>query len=266
MKFLLTLSFFIFGLSSFSQSAGYFGKVNTVEVNTILNSPIFYNYMLNANGYEKYGSESGRLVSRRNILDYGFRVSVGRTFIREFGLHLEGGVNYFSAAPIYFSGNYSSIEAEMFSFRQNSIMPKIEFTTIGGGLPLGLSNQIGFGLNYYNPIQRDYLVTYSDYNFETGNKTVTVDPDRVYDLSLPNITGYTLMYKLNMRIPITKELLVNIGFRYSFNFVPDKDEYYITYNDLQTGYMFSPQDLREMIKYKENKKILNFETGITYAF
>jgi hypothetical protein len=277
MKFIIiTIFSFSCVLHSFSQSNGYFGKSNIVEFNTTLTSPMFYNFSLGMNDEIKLKASGNSLEPAKNLINYGFRLSVGRTLGKTVGLHLEGAIDYFKVTSINKYG-YNDLETEMFSIQKKSFMPKIEFTTTGGGLPLGLSHQVGLGLNTYSLMDKNYLVRYTEYNDSTNSSQLTTfDNTKIYSSDEPTITGYTFMYKLNMRIPITKSLLVNIGFRYTFNFVPVKDEYSTSaplnsygsynYNDNKSEYFMDASDLHSMIKYRENKSILAFETGLCYTF
>ena len=75
-----------------------------------------------------------------------------------------------------------------------------------------------------------------------------------------------------MRIPINKSLLYHFGFRYTFNFVPNFSDLlggsYQTNdtNPNSTEYILSQRDIDYSIKVKENRSLIMFETGVTFAF
>ena len=258
----------------YTQSKGFFGKNNIIELSLNVQNPSVYNYkistlsILEANA--AYIKKNNTLILGHPKINYGLKLSIGRMIERNLGFYLETGLNYFSVVPnqndnslfnfSYNESKYSNLISEMIKIQEISILPKIEISSKDGLLPIGISNQFGFGFKYYKPIERDYLGTV-DFNDDTSSVTgIPISKSNYYKYTNSSIKGYTLLYKLTLRIPISKSLLFHFGFRYTFNFVPD-----FSYISNQTQ-IISQDNMRKMIKIKENRNLLNFETGISYCF
>ena len=257
-----------------SQSKGYFGKNNIIEISIHAQNPSLYNYKISTfpnidqEGNTPYIKKNNSLTLGHPKINYGFNLSIGHMLKRNVGIYLESGMSFFSVvadqnAVSVFNFNkskYTNLNAEMIKIQAFSIIPKIEISSKDGLLPIGISNQFGFGLNLYKPIEKEYLGTV-DYSGDTLNKTgIPITKNNLYNYSNTPIKGYTLLYKLALRIPISKSLLFHFGFRYTFNFIPNSS-YKYNQNEI-----LSQDNMRKMIKLKENRNLLNFETGIAFCF
>lgn len=281
MKLILSLLFLQFSLISFSQTKGYFGKKNILEFGLSIQNPALYNFNISVGSdYEEskaYLNKNGTLRSGYPKLNLGYRLSLGRMLERNFGFYIESGLSYFSVVPtlesysIYGSSNimYSNLQGEMVDIQSFSIVPKIEFATKDALLPIGVSNQIGFGFNYYKAIAKDYIGTVMGNNYDSlgyGIEVpIAINQDNYYNFNNRAIKGYTFLYKLSMRIPINEKMFFHFGFRYTFNFVPS---YFSTFSNSSTtsSDILTYENMRSMIKRKENRNLINFETGISYSF
>ena len=271
---LFFLFYFFIAFSLFSQSKGFFGKKNIVEFGVTFQNPLLYNYRISNLGQIETGAflnENGTLVSGKPKINLGYRFSLGRIIEKNFGFYIESGLSYFSVVPnlnstSIFSQNsitkYSNLYSEMLDIRSFTIMPKIEFANNDALLPLGISNQFGVGFNYYKTLSKEYIGTF-DQTDDLGNITSNnkVSKYNYYNFSDKSIKGYSLMYKLTMRIPISESLLFHFGFRYTFNFVPS----YFIYSNSSNS-ILSQENMRNMIKLKENRNLINFETGLSFCF
>lgn len=257
-----------------SQSKGYFGKNNLIEFGINIQNPSLYNYKITSTTNE-YEIQNTPYIKKHNSLElgnpkinYGFRLSLGRMIERNLGVYIETGLNYFSVVADqnansfsnFMISNYSNLNAEMMDIQNFSILPKFELSSKEGFLPIGISNQIGIGFNRYKAIEKDYLGTVS-VNYDTISiQNLPITSTNFYNFSNSSIKGYTLLYKLTLRIPISNRILFHFGFRYTFNFVPNS-AYKTNQNEI-----ISQDNMRKMIKLKENRNLLNFETGLSFSF
>lgn len=250
----------------FAQTNGFLGRKNIIEFGVIGQNPLVYNISGFGETFNSaYINKNGVLENRAKQLSYGFRLSLGRMILRNLGLHLESGLNYFSVVPKLdpdsYDSKYNLLEAQMVDIKGYSIMPKIEFASDDALLPIGISNQIGLGFNSYKTISKDYIgtVEFEDENYSYN--TMAINRENYYNYGSSAIKGYTLLYKLNLRIPISERLLFNFGFRYTFNFVSGNTLYSVTSDQILTQ-----SDMWRMIKTKENRNLFNLETGISFSF
>ena len=269
MKLFLTFIALSLFFSFEAQTTGYFGKKNLLELGITIQNPLLYNFYGSSNSMNKpYHSKNGTLEPGSTKINYGFRLSYGKMLKRNLAVYLESGLNYFSVIPdSYYSGNqpagqkYMYTEGEMLDIRTFSILPKIELTSDDGLLPIGVTNQFGFGVNFYKTLDKEY-VGYADsmdavYGFPIP---VNITRNNYYDYSNQAIKGYTFLYKLTMRIPINDRLLYHFGFRYTCNFVP------LSNYSMTSEHVLTQANMWESIRHKETRNLINFETGISFAF
>lgn len=260
------LSFF-----SFSQVNGYFGKKNFLDVNVNLHLPLLYNFN-NQLSFSSLGylNKNGVLEQKMPKINTGFNFSYLRVIQRNIGLGLEMGLSNFRVVPnIGNSDFYTNAVIEMIGVRKFSILPKIEFSYEDALLPIGISNQIGVGVNYFSAVERDYIGSVSKYNESSySSDLVSVSKDNYYNFeTAESVKSYTILYKLTMRIPINKYLLCNFGFRYTFNFMPNLNDIIGTISSSSSeDYVLDQESFTRSIKNKENRSLIMFETGITFSF
>ena len=261
---ILILTFLILS-NSYSQVNGFFGKKNYIDFGVDFHSPLLYNFYSSLNN-------SSNNTELRNV-NYGFHTTYSRVIQNNIALGVEGGLSYFSVSPDIFnlSSNYFHPNLDALGISKLSIMPKFEFAYNDALLPIGVSSQIGIGFNFYKAIDKNYTGTISYYN-DFGNAVISnVSKDNYFDYSNQETTkGYTVMYKLTMRIPINKSLLYHFGFRYTFNFVPSSSNIFSDYSqsvaEFNSDYILTHSDIEYAIKAKENRSLIMFETGVTFAF
>lgn len=267
MKILFSIIILILTSYSSAQTNGFLGRKNIVEFGITGQNPLVYNIRGFGETYNSaYINKNGVLENKPKQLSYGFRLSLGRMILRNLGLYLETGLNYFSVVPQFdnsysYNSKYSDLYAQMVDIKGYSIMPKIEFASDDALLPIGISNQIGLGFNSYKTISKDYIGTVQFYDDLVGQKSIPITRENYYNYASSAIKGYTLLYKLNLRIPISERLLFNFGFRYTFNFVSRNTAYSHTSDQILTQ-----SDMWRMIKTKENRNLFNLETGISFSF
>lgn len=267
--FLITLGL-IFSSQSIAQNNGLFGKKTFVEFNGQGCIPVF-GWFLNETG-TIYKSEGKTLLEGRDNFNYGFRAVLGRVITRNTALSLELGYDYSNiAGPEYVSvpftdqwgysyTQYLQLKHEMYDITTFAVMPKIEFTKAGGLLPIGLNHQIGIGYSSTQIKEKDYI-----YRITYGEEYLSPSDSANFEKKLVNYNqkykGFTLMYAFNIRTPITKNLMINYGVRYSVNIR--------SYGQLYSGtsnYFQSASDIAQRIGRTRLTSMINFNLGLTYAF
>lgn len=266
MKLFLTFIFLLIYCSFQAQTTGFFGKKNLLEFGGTLQSPLLYNYYA-SNNLDPHLSKDGVLIQKIPVLNYGFRFSYGKMIKRNLAIYIESGLNYFSVAPEpYFDYKYTvplynHMQAEMLDIRSFSVIPKIELSSDDGLLPIGITNQFGLGVNFYKTLEKNYIGTADSIDNVSGYYIpVNITNNNYYDFSNQAIKGYTLLYKLTMRIPINDRFLYHFGFRYTYTFIP------LSHYSTISEKILSQENMWEIIKSKESRNLINFETGISFSF
>ena len=272
MKYLIIILFFICSFVSFSQVNGFFGKKNFIDFSIDFHSPLLYNFYNQTSGdTQGYMIKNGTLVQRLPLLNHAFHSTFSRVLTSNFAIGVGGGVSFFSVAPNFdFSSQYSNRILEVLDIRKLTIMPKFEIAYDDAILPMGVSNQFGFGFNYFSVLDKDYSGSVVS-NDSYSSDIINVTKHNYYDFNnQKTIKGYSIMYKLTMRIPLNKSLLYHFGFKYTFNFVPSYNADLLNISEPQTliddNFILKLDDMKYMIKTKENRSLLLFETGLTYSF
>lgn len=265
-KYILFIFYFSTSLFSYSQATGFFGKKNFVDIGINVHNPFIYNIKNQLDNTRTYLNKDGELEEKSPILSFGYAISYNRVVTNNLAFGLEWQQSNFNIATFpEFSNNYINHKIEMLGVRKTTVLPKIEFSYNNALLPIGVSNQIGFGFSSYAPKERDYIgfINSFDDNYDFINTDIT--KDNYYDFDNKSIKGYLFLYKLTMRIPINKYLLYHFGFRYTFNFV--RASLYDFYSaETNQDYVLSRSSVNQSIKIKENRSLFFFDTGITIAF
>lgn len=271
MKFLIISLFALFFNNLLiGQNTGLYGKRTFVEFNTVSNMPIFSWFLSNSDGYSS-SSAGNSLILKKDLFDYGFRLVIGRSGTKSAGVSFEFGYDFTNlSAPIYAEKTYIDqwgyenttaieIRHERFDIQTISFMPKIEFTSKGGTLPVGLNHQIGLGFTSSKIKERDYKYQlYNYYGEFSEEEEASFSKNLVnYDQSYK---GITLLYAFNIRTPITKSMMINYGIRYTLN-LPNNYA-----SDYGTDQYYYPKDkFRYDIRRSRLSNVLTFNLGITYA-
>jgi len=259
MKYILILLTLV-AFNGFGQSTGLYGQKTILEVQGHGSWPAFNNW---SNSQTYYRSKGSGLIEGRNVFDGGVRAGVTRAFSNMVGLGIEYGLEYQSlAAQEFIELAYSDgtsgigtfpIRHEAVSLNTMTIMPKFEFSSRGNLLPIGLSHQLGVGYSITRIMDKEY-----DYNVTYGIPDSLVNAPSVPSVNTEErYRGVTIMYQINMRTPITEQLIISYGFRYNMNFV----------NSMPTGVPPSGKlDMRYLVKEKRNGTFVQFHLGAAFAF
>jgi hypothetical protein len=223
--------------------------------------PVIYNVLHN-DETKQYKSKNTQFLDDRNLLTSGFNLAIGRTFSNRFAMYLQASVlnykidigNFYPQAnPAYNDINKSTY----FSGKSYGIMPILEFASRDGIVPVGLTHQIGIGFYAHQVIDKDYLAlirTQFDYEF--------IEEDLLFNYKDYRVRSQSFMYKLNLRLPINRSLMWNIGFRYNLNFTQGELNFASTSED----YVFSARDYRNFVKRTQASNIVSLETGLSIVF
>ncbi|MES2800748.1 MAG: hypothetical protein V4638_12080 [Bacteroidota bacterium] len=211
--------------SAQSQTTGFYGKKNFIDFSGLTNFKLF-SLLFEDNSYYKPSFKgSNNLAKGYDLFDFGFRASYNRVIKNNFAIGLEGGMDFqHIGLGIVSYGNsstnaYYEITHERLKINSFVIMPKITLNSKGSLLPIGISHEIGVGYTNTKIVKDDYVFKLVDYGWgstapnaddTTNVRNNYVDYDKRY-------SGFTLMYGLKFRTPLTKTLLLNYGFRYTLN-------------------------------------------------
>ncbi len=283
-----SLTFILLFSSSFlfsQDNKGFYGSNKFVTIETLISNPLIYNFRKNSNDYNKYNKD---LEQKNDHLNYGFRATFGMLVKRNVALCFETGIDY---ANIYTENNYDydynysnseNTKMSKLNIQTYSFMPKIEFSSKKSLLPLGFSHQIGLGFCYSKLIDKEYPIetqttTSDDYTYDqdgnyiyipgttTVNKT-TSSQTKFYDYeNAPMYKTYTFLYALSLRTALTKNLLLNYGFRYTLN-VNNLFESILSSQNPTETYLLSHNDIRQNINNQRFLNVITFNIGVTYAF
>lgn len=218
---LIMLSFF---LSYAQDNKGYYGTKAYFSLETNMSTPLISNLVNNGLELKKYDK-----------LNYGIRVS-GNYIIKRnlsIGIELSNDFSNLSGTifPNYYS--YSNYDVKDYNFYQDiklstfSFIPKIEFSSKNGLLPLGLSHQIGIGISKTNLKSGTYNYWLSDYGYSYNYINEANDFDGSFEFTKENrpetIKNLTFLYALNIRTSLTKKVMLSYGFRYTLNIYKQKN-------------------------------------------
>lgn len=269
---LLFIALFVCILHFFSnsQNTGLYGKRTFFEFNTVSYMPIFSWFMSESDGYSPSGAGNG-LTLKKDLFDYGFRFAVGRSGKKNVGASFEVGYNFSNLSTPQNSyieytdqwGNYTykniSYKHERLDVRTISFMPKIEFTSKGGTLPVGLNHQIGLGFSSSKILERDYK-----YQVINSSGDLTAAEVATFSKDLLNyentFKGMTFLYAFNIRTPLSKSLMINYGIRYTLNV----RNYFSSEIGTDQKY-YEEYEVRNDLRRMRLSNVLAFNLGLTFA-
>ena len=254
-----------------AQNSGLYGKKTFIEINGLGYSPMFPNFFNKSDSYyyRTFKVENGFLVEKKDRINYGFRVAIGRALKRNFAIGIEAGLDYFNLRTPYehyyeYSNNwyydYYYVKHENLDVKMTQIMPKLEFTKEGGLLPIGMNHQIGFGLNSFQVVDREYEHAVTDGQSNLTQEEIATIGKRFFNRD-QKYKGYTVMYAFNIRTPITKNLLINYGIRYTLNLKSGK----LSETD-DIKYLYPSRQVASEIGRAQGFHFLTFNIGATFVF
>lgn len=260
-KYIIYYIFLGLTFTSFAQNSGYFGKKNVFEFSMNGQYPLFPNARILFNNAPKFWKvQDGTMVEGYDNFDFGFRFTYMRTVKRNIGIGLEFGYDYFSIQRTQSVLGFNYVATENIDVSSMSIMPKIEFTGEKELLPMGIAHQIGVGVRILNPVDKPY--SYMNVNGSSVYGPLNEIPD-AYKYKGGSVKGYTLMYAINMRTPITKFLFLNYGLRYTWNFMA-KGDYYPYASD--SNIQMSMEEFRYFARQRKQFSLIQGSLGLSVVF
>lgn len=270
MKIRTTIIILFFVSYSFSQTTGLYGKKNYIEVNGLSNFRLF-ELMFDQRDYYK---PMGNTVTRgRDLVDFGYRVTLGRVMTDNFALGIEAGMDYQSVG---FESNFMDLSYtdpfgntyynscvilhEMMDIHTFSVMPKLTFTKEGGLLPIGLNHEIGIGYTRTKIVDKDY-----NFKINSGSEYLSAEDSVKIDTHYADYNekygGMTFMYAFKIKTPISKKIMINYGLRYTLNL-----KSFSFKSSGSSQYVQSAADMARNIGKKRVLNFLTFNLGLSYAF
>lgn len=269
---ILFISLFISTFSFSQKNNGYYGKRFFVDLEGLANYPLFSNFLTGTQyGYKANGKN---FVTKNDNLNIGFRINAGYAVKRNLGLSLEFGQDYSSvkmdnSENMYLNDYYNVyVKHEMIDVKTTVFIPKFEFATSKALLPMGLSHQLGFGIANSRVSEKDYLYQYIDYSAGTNPITLystsKTDLDPVNFEKFKTVKKFVLLYALNMRTPITKNLMINYGIKYTINIGRTPNDYYYSYSGDQT--LNYTRSVENTVARHRSLSFMNAFVGLTFVF
>lgn len=265
MKGVLTCVVFLVGITGYSQKAqGYFGKKYFVSFEADVYTPLMYNMVSKHEDYPKYSEDFEKAY---DLINYGAKINLGYVVQNNIALSFESGIE-FSDMYMYYSNTLPGYDNFVFripkvALRTFSFIPKIEIASKKALLPMGFSHQLGIGISETKMVDRLYecqvLTDLGQY--------VSLNPSYVKDhfYDFENGHGYkflNLVYGINMRSAISKNIMFSYGVRYTFKIHLKNDVDNISGAD----FIFSESEVRNTIYHQQARSILSFDLGFTYVF
>ncbi|XOV68913.1 MAG: hypothetical protein ACFHU9_06950 [Fluviicola sp.] len=246
---------------SLSQNTGLYGKKTILEVQGHGSWPVYTSWF-NPNTF--YKRQGDGLKEGRNLMDAGVRVGLMHAFSNQVGIGVEYGMEYQNVATQdninigYASGSFDYINNEFLrheaiNLSTFTIMPKFEFSNKSNLLPIGLSHQLGIGYTSTRMVEKDYVF---NINYSSSDSITSPVTDGVLDYS-SRWTGFTVMYQISMRTPITDMIMISYGLRYNANFVRN-----YPFDPIQPGIL----NTGLLVKEKRNDTFLQLHIGAAIAF
>jgi hypothetical protein len=267
MKFSLLITSLFVGFYGISQkNNGYYGHKGFIQVESVMNYPLFNNIFTSED--VAYTATYNSLIVKKDHFNIGFRINAGYAVKRNLALSFEYGQDFSS---IYLNpynyvfdafGYGYEVQHEMLDVTTNVFIPKIEFGTSKSLLPMGLSHQIGFGVSYSKVKEKDYMYRYVYNSGYTHYGTSTTDLDPINFSNLKTIKRYIILYALSMRSPITKNLMIHYGIKYTLNVGKKQNYYNYSYNsnELYTA------DIESSVARQRLLSLMSLNIGLTFAF
>lgn len=206
-----------------NQTTGFYGKRFTLQLgagihhNTILKvtssqerelrNQAYYNkyrdqISSDQFNYSFYGN-LGIVLKERTALSVDFNYYMGNVFLQNVGkkqIYDEWGYTYYSTPGYDSRVKYTTLR----------IMPRIEIGSAGSNMPTGLVNVLGLGVELSKLKSGTYksITGYDDFSY-TNDTVMISDQNLKFDDEFA--LNLTLLYGLEYRLPISKNIAWNFG-------------------------------------------------------
>lgn len=269
--------------TGFAQVKGYYGKKAFVELNGLGAVPVINNLSADYGYFVKSGKT---LITGKDKFNAGFNVNVGITMNYQSAISFNVGYSYFNMEGptnlYYYEGSNNSFQAipvkfENLRVRSLVLMPVLQISTSRSAMtPVGFSHELGFGIVrskvldkdyryignansdgsfYHNGAYKDVIEFMDSVSLENGS---LINYDQVYK-------GFVLMYGINMRTPVSKQLAIHYGLRYTVNLVTNNQWY--DYNGKIKSFESALFDqIANSMRITRMRSIISLQLGVTYVF
>ena len=268
-KYLFLLVAVCLSGKALAQEKGFYGKKTFIEFGVQGQLPVFQNIVAEKGYVEK----NGELHKSYNLIDYGFKASLGAILTENFGVALEYNHRLYQVNPLRgeelnrqyvdssgtFRTEYISPQVAFLNIQERMILPKILFSTNFGRIPAGLTHELGIGYSLIGLTKAPYSVAYT----ETNGVTAESISQNLVDPEFEEVRGLTYMYGIRMNYPVTKGFLLNIGFRYSYSTLFNKKGF--RGRELSEAWL-SGREMWSRINEHRQFGIINFSVGGTLCF
>jgi len=211
-----------------AQTAGFYGKRFTLQLGAGINHNTFlklvsskernfrdqvyytkYRNQINSDqfNYSLYGN-LGIVLKERIALSLDFNYYMGNIFLENVGAesYYDANYNYFSTPGYDARVKYNTIR----------IMPRIEIGSAGSNMPVGLVNVLGIGVEL-SKLKSGSYKSITAYDSYTYNNDTAVIADRMLSFNDEFTFNLTLMYGLEYRLAISKNIAWNFGGYFHMN-------------------------------------------------
>jgi|GEM_PF-4272245 len=260
---------FLLGFSSIGISQeGYLSKRNVLTAEFLANSPLILN-----SKDPQYVLKNGKMVERKERLNYGYGLYYTRLIKKKLGLGFE-----LNAKNVAVSGPHSIVlnnisdhfetfdtiwlRANPFKVNVYSGILRFEFYNKLGNGPIGLAHTLGIGMALSKISQKGYDYSLNEFGNAEEDQRWT-KPDKFFPgEKTPLIKSIALQYGIQMRYPISKQFSLNFGLKSLFNItLPMNKEKLASTNNAP----YNMDDLYYKLR-RENIFSLNLNVGISYHF
>lgn len=238
-----------------NKAMGYYGKRNYIDLSMNLNSPILYKILHKPSSYNN--------PQEIKIINSGISIQVGRLLNKKYGIALNfsrykiacySPIGFYESSIFeYFSGNF-----DPFITKTTNFMP-VFTSSFFDNAPMGLEFEAGIGFNITN-IENNGLKYYSTDQQNQASEQLLLNNINLYDFN-QKFKSYTFMFGLKTRYALTKNLLFNLGIRFTLSTKLENNnfEFKDYYNDFKNQLITSANKTR-------TNRIAVLGIGLTYVF
>lgn len=266
---LVCLSLLVISQSK-AQEPGYYGRKIFLEIDGQGQIPVLLNVFGESKGYT---SKNGTLHSSYNLLDLAYRGSLNVAITERVGFGVEFSQRFYHVNLQAVdeltrnfrdtSGNmitqYADAKVAYLPIRETVFMPRLLVSLNDSRVPCGFSSEIGVGYSLIQFPMRDLDVEVAD---PSNPIQVGAIKEKLLDSKAEEFRGMVFVYGFRMNYPLTKRLLLHVGFRYQYAFQFGKKKYR---SMDESEYWFSAREIWSKVNTRRQFGIMNFSTGLTFT-
>lgn len=281
-KNLTTIVFIVFAQLIFSQNFGFYGKKNLVDLNVSVYTPLIQKWFDDGDNNVHYKSSGGNLVDYKDRIEAAYSLSYLRSLSKKMSFGIEIGFQKLDVSIGEYMGRqvYNSIlgytdyesmtgKLEDFNCSHMFIVPKFEFSKDDGIFGMGIKNQIGFGIGRTTFKEKDYLFDLRYENYASNGYSIaltesqkTAFKSEMYNFEQNKFKNFIIFYALNFRKPLSKNLFLNYGFKYTLNII-NRSADVVNENN---KYWIKNFEMESLIRQDRLSNVVSFKLGVSYAF